>query len=117
MNKLDSASVGISWESRKIRVAGNTGNLRIAIPEALGNPSFNGRLPFYLLCDVIHRTGQSAKGIPVPITFTTKLKQECPFRSFFLALEKLAFEYIAGIKPSHFLDNVINAPSVDSVVA
>src|SRR5262245_6831036 len=107
MNKLDSVSIGIFRESRKIRVTGNAANLRIAIPEALSNPSFNGRLPFYLLRDVIHRTGQSAKGFPVPFTFATKLKQECPFCVFFLALEKLAFEYVAGIKPSHLLDNLI----------
>src|SRR5262245_19248970 len=113
MNKLDSLSVSIVRESRKIRVSGNGGNLRIAIPEALGNPSFNGRLPFYFVRDVIHRTGQSAKGIPVPFTFTTKLKQECPFCVSPLALEKLAFECIAGVQACYFLDDLINAPSVD----
>jgi len=96
MNKLDSVSIGIFRESRKIRVTGNTGNLRIAKPKALSNPSFNGGLSLYLLGDVIHRTSQSTKGIPVPFTFTMQLKQECSFCIFFLALEKLAFEYFAG---------------------
>src|SRR6266568_2339640 len=117
MNEFDSVSIGIFWESRKVRVTGNSGNLQIAIPEALGNPSFNGRLPFYVLRNVIHRIGQSAKGIPVPLTFTMKLEQECPFCVFLLALEKLAFECIAGVQASYFLNDLINAASVDSVVA
>src|SRR5262245_50407553 len=46
-----------------------------------------------------------------------KLKQESPFCVFFVALEELAFENLSSIQSPDFFYDILNAPSIESVVA
>ena len=65
-------------------------NPRIAKPETLRDPGLNGRPPLDLLSDIIHRAGQSAKSLPVPLEVTPSLNKKRSVFGMELASEDVA---------------------------